>query len=124
MRRLSGVYHELGRYDDAMELSEKSLKHSIDTFGENHPNTAMAITDVAHSHKSKRNYSEAVELYRKAIQLLEAASDGDPELIAICKSNLANTYGQLGRFNDAINLHKEAYEYIELNQGRDHPGCP
>ena len=122
MRRLAAVYQELGHHDDAMELSEKSLKYSIDTFGESHTQYGpwSSPTSPIRS-KSKGNYSEAVKLYQKAIQLMEAASDGDPEMIAVCKANLANTYGQLGRFNDAIDLHKEAYEYSELDKGRNHP---
>jgi len=78
----------MGRYDDAMDKYDQSLK-----LDQEFDQTYLLRGDV---YLARTEYERAVEMYDKA---LEFAEGGD---LAQAHSALGYTYAQMGRYDDAI----------------------
>ena len=103
------VYKAFGRAEEALPLFEKAknvyekeLKPDDKRFGGLFNNMALALVDL-------ERYSEAYELYEKAISVMQESADGDLE-VAITYLNIASAKkAELG----AVECEAEVREYIE-----------
>jgi serine/threonine-protein kinase len=66
---LSGVYKNLGQYDDALPHSEKALALRKAMLGERHPDVAASLDDLAELTCFLGDYHTSDSLYREALAL-------------------------------------------------------
>lgn len=76
---LATVYQDLGRYQEALPLFEKTLAVYKAALGEGHPNVASAYTGLAGLKQQMGNYSQCIPMYEKALEIYGALAGGAPD---------------------------------------------
>lgn len=88
---------------------------------ENHPELATAINALANVRIYAADYASALELYRRALVIIETSPDR-PGLDAFSiRTGIANALGRLGRFAEAREILEET---IRLQEESGHPHLP
>jgi tetratricopeptide (TPR) repeat protein len=81
-----------------------------------------ACNDLACQLRGKREYEEAARLFRRALDIFRVKLNPRGELLGICRANLAMTFDQLGRDDEARALLEEALASWEDDPNK--PGKP
>ncbi|KAJ7793456.1 hypothetical protein B0H14DRAFT_2926594 [Mycena olivaceomarginata] len=108
------IYYYSGRPKEAAGLQTFAVESWRAKFGEDHPETLIAMANLA------RTYSELGKL--KKAQELEVKSIGEnhPDTLKIM-GNLARTYHGLHRWDEAEKLEVQILEKQRESLGEDHP---
>ncbi len=110
-----GDYSSAGRRYEAIQAHVRSAK------GEDAPETATALNDLAGNYESQGRYQEAEPLYKRAIGIDEhGLPAGHPDL-ARDYNNLALLYWKQGRYQEAEPLYKRAMGIEEKALRAGHP---
>jgi tetratricopeptide (TPR) repeat protein len=67
-------------------------------------------------------YNEAVELYKKALDIRERVLGKDHQDTATTYNNIASVYDNQGKYEQALELCKKALDIRERGLGKNHPG--
>jgi len=114
LNNLSLEYQSLGDEESCIEYLMQSIKIRENT---NSTYLGTSYANLANTYKRQKRLEEAVEWYEKALILLEG--DAYIRNRKVCLRNLGDTYAQLGKYNKARKLLKEAYNLALL--GRQDP---
>ena len=76
-----------GKHEEALSLAREALAITLDKDGRDFLAAARALTRVADIYFEVHNYAEAEPLYRRALEIDEAAG-ADPAEIAVARENL------------------------------------
>lgn len=110
-----------GRYAPAMVSAKEALRVAENTFGPDHPDVAVSLSNLAELYRSQGRYAETEPLYRRALAIREKALGlGHPE-VGASLNNLALLYVSLGRYAEAETLYRRSLEIKENAFGPDHP---
>jgi tetratricopeptide (TPR) repeat protein len=101
-------------FDKAKSIREKHL-------GENHPDIANSLNNLASLYKATGRYQQAEPLYKRALAITEAKLGKDHPSTAISLGNLAELYRDIGQYAEAEPLLKQALAIKEVQLGKDHP---
>ena len=63
--------------------------------GEQHPETANSLQNLAYLEQRLGHFRQALSYYERAMRIYEASKDVEPSHRAICLSNLASVYTEL-----------------------------
>ena len=63
--------YEKGEYARATKVAKKALKVAEETLGENHPDVATTLNNLAELYKTQGDYEAALPLYRRSLQIRE-----------------------------------------------------
>jgi esterase/lipase superfamily enzyme len=85
-RRLEDL-RKAGKFEKALPIAREALTVTIAREGRDALATARALTVVAELYFELKNYAEAEPLFRRALQIRQAAN-ADPSEIAIARANL------------------------------------
>ncbi len=113
---LARVYIELGKYQDALELSRGVVERHADD-----PEVlAAGLTIEAEAQRGLGEYAEALRTGQRALQ---AAERVDPKAAATADTlnTLALIYMGLRDYDEAGRLHRRALEIREQTLGSNHP---
>jgi tetratricopeptide (TPR) repeat protein len=89
--------------------------------GDNHPDVATSLNNLAYLYKSQGRYPEAEPLYLEALDLRkQLLGDNHPD-VATSLNNLGQLYYSQGRYPEAEPLLLEALDLIKRLLGDDHP---
>ncbi len=104
---LSNIYMEQGNYDEALELSYKSLDILI--HNNNHIGESRALNDIGHIHKRKGNLQEALKNF---LQALEIRKKNDIKYFLLGSLlDVAAVYKELGDYSSCEKYLLEAEHY-------------
>ncbi|NCT46099.1 MAG: tetratricopeptide repeat protein, partial [Microcystis aeruginosa G11-09] len=110
-----------GRYSEAEPLYNRSLAIRKQQLGDNHPDTATSLNNLAGLYYSQGRYSEAEPLYKQALAIRkQQLGDNHPDT-AKSFGNLAGLYYSQGRYSEAEPLYKQALAIIKQQLGDNHP---
>lgn len=113
--------HHQGQFSDAYEVAVAQLNIAEQTFGEDHPEVATALSNMALALKDMGRYEEAEPLLVRAVDI-ESRAGSDPINLAIFLNNLAELYRVQGKYKEVEPLLKRSLE-IKINiLGPAHPG--
>lgn len=92
-------------------------------YGENDERAGMALCSLAHVKCAKGNIDEAIDLYRKAIQILKNSQNMnlDDEIMEKMKIDLAELLHSVGRGKEGRELLEECLLITEKCKGKEHP---
>ncbi|KAJ7120176.1 hypothetical protein C8R44DRAFT_921195 [Mycena epipterygia] len=118
--------HEYGkiyleRWQEAQELEVAVLERRRNIFGDNHPETLIAMSNLAVTYRVLHKLQEAEELEILVLQKRRnVLGDNHPETL-LSMGNLAVTYQTLGRLKEAEELEVEVLEKRRNLLGENHP---
>jgi tetratricopeptide (TPR) repeat protein len=122
---LGRFYGGQGFYDLAEPWHEQCREVTRRRLGDNHPDVATSLNNLAALYNSQGRYKEAEPLYLEALDLLKRLlGDNHPYVatyVAQSLNNLAVLYNAQGRYKEAEPLHLEALDLCKRLLGDNHP---
>jgi tetratricopeptide (TPR) repeat protein len=100
--------HGLGRYSEATDRAKEALKVAEDTFGQDHPNVAISLNNLAYLYDCQGEYAQSGPLYKRALAILEKALGPDHFRVGLVLSNMAERCGKMGKRDEAERLKARA----------------
>jgi tetratricopeptide (TPR) repeat protein len=110
-----------GQYRLAEPLFKQSMEIRRTAQGEDHPDFATSLNNLAGPYVSMGRYEEAEPLYKQATEIRRTALGEDHPDFATSLNNLASLYYRTGRLEEAEPLYKQATEIRRTALGEDHP---
>jgi tetratricopeptide (TPR) repeat protein len=104
--RLGQIYWRAGRANDAIKALERVREQVTALLGASHPNTLNIAMNLAIAYGKAGRRDEEIQLLEQLCSPL--GSNADPETAQIAAKVLGETYLDLGRTADAINLFERA----------------
>ena len=118
---LSRFYSGQGLYAIAEPWDKQCVSVVQSRLGEEHPDVASSLNNLAGLYKNQGRYAEAEPLYQQALALtIRLLGEAHPS-VATSLNNLALLYKNQGRYAEAEPLYKKALEIAELSLGVAHP---
>lgn len=102
-----------GSYYDLLLSCRIVLENTINEYGENHIDTAVAYNNLALSLNEAGCFYEALECCKKAISIYENIPEKDNLNIAISYDNLGLIYDSMGKYKEAIDARLKAMELFD-----------
>jgi tetratricopeptide (TPR) repeat protein len=110
-----------GRYADALPVQEKICALRQKVLGEDHPETATAINNVAANLLHQGRYKEAEEGYQKALAIRRKVLGEEHPRTAISYNNLATSFAYQGWYKESEELYRKALAIRRKVLGDEHP---
>ena len=99
----------------------RSLATTVRLFGEDHPETLRARTNLAYAHKAAGDLSRAIELYERTLEDRVRVLGVDHPDTLRSRNNLAAAYHSVGDVERAVELYERTLEDRVRVLGVDHP---
>lgn len=115
------AWYSAGKYSEAEPLLQRSLAIREKALGEEHPDVATSLNNLAVLYKVQDKYIEAEPLYQRSLAILEKALGEDRPDFAVSLNNLALLYDDQGKYAEAEPLFQRSLAILEKNLGKDHP---
>jgi len=110
----------LGDARTAAELEEEARALYTKHRGPDHPDTLMAMNNLANSYDALGRASDALKLREETLALRKARLGADHPDTLGSMNNLALSYKTLGRLGDALKLYEETLALRKAKLGPDH----
>lgn len=110
-----------GRQDEALPLFMEAANNVARAYGEAHPGQARALVGAAHVHQTRGDIDEALRLHRRAFELLQADPGYEPQQRARVCLLVADDYGRLANFDEALAWMDRAEALFVEVLGPEHP---
>ncbi|MBW4446067.1 MAG: tetratricopeptide repeat protein [Spirirestis rafaelensis WJT71-NPBG6] len=114
-------YKGQGLYDKAEPWLKQCLEVTKKRLGEEHPDVATSLNNLALVYRHQGHYSKAELLYRKALELMRHLLGEEHPDVAASLNNLALLYKSQGRYTEAQPLYQQALELMRRLLGEEDP---
>lgn len=106
-------------------LAEEHFRESFEIrkaeFGDQHPDVATSLNNMANCYYAQGNYEEASKFHSQVLEIRKAAfGDRHPD-VAMSLNNMGNCYHAQGNYSEALKLHSQALEIRKAVFGDRHP---
>ncbi|MBW4508266.1 MAG: tetratricopeptide repeat protein [Scytonematopsis contorta HA4267-MV1] len=118
---LNRFYNAQGLYELALPWSEQFVSVVKSRLGENHPDYAQSLNNLANLYYDQGKYDEAEPLYREALSLRKRILGENHPDYAQSLNNLANLYYDQGKYDEAEPLYRETLSLRKRILGENHP---
>ncbi|WP_044499704.1 tetratricopeptide repeat protein [Nostoc sp. PCC 7107] len=118
---LSRFYQGQGLYTQAEPWRAKCLSTVQNLLGDNHPDVATSLNNLAFLYQSQGKYDQAESLYLQALELYKRLLGDNHSSVALSLNNLAALYESQGKYHQAEPLHLQALELYKRLLGDNHP---
>ncbi|MEH2020559.1 tetratricopeptide repeat protein, partial [Nostoc sp.] len=108
-------------YEQVLPWYEKSLSAARERFGDEYPNVATSLNNLALLYYSQGRYSDAEPLYIQALSMKKRLLGDEHPSVATSLNNLAELYESQGRYSDAEPLYIQALSMKKRLLGDEHP---
>ncbi|KAJ7820288.1 hypothetical protein B0H13DRAFT_2451872 [Mycena leptocephala] len=115
------IYHHAGRSEEAKELDLAVLEKRKQVLGDDHPDTLLAMGNLASTYCDLGNFHKAQELEVVVLEKRKQVHGDDHPDTLQAMGNLASTYRDLGKFHKAQELQVVVWERCKQVLGDDHP---
>jgi tetratricopeptide (TPR) repeat protein len=115
------VLWEEGRWKEGEELEVKVLEARRRVLGEEHPDTIIAMANLASTYWKQGRSKEAEELDIKVLEVRRRVLGEEHPDTIIAMANLASTYWNQGRSKEAEELNVKVLEASRRVLGEEHP---
>jgi tetratricopeptide (TPR) repeat protein len=110
-----------GRYGEAEPLYQQALAIMRERLGEQHPDTAASLNNLARLYQAQGRYDEAEPLYQQALAIMRERLGEQHPHTAASLNNLAMLYQAQGRYDEAEPLYQQALAIMRERLGEQHP---
>ncbi|MEL7406366.1 MAG: tetratricopeptide repeat protein, partial [Cyanobacteria bacterium J06558_2] len=118
---LGRFYEGQGLYNQALVWYEQCLKVCRERLGEQHPDVATSLNNLAYLYYSQGRHEDAKTLYFQALELNKQLLGEQHPSVANSLNNLAGLYQEQGRYEEAEPLFLQALELNKQLLGEQHP---
>jgi tetratricopeptide (TPR) repeat protein len=81
------VYNNQGKYQEAEQLSLRSLAIREKALGRDHPDVAQSLNNLASLYSNQGKFKEAEPLYKRALAIVDKTLGAEhPEIVMILKN--------------------------------------
>jgi tetratricopeptide (TPR) repeat protein len=115
------LYWAIGDYAKAEPLYQEALRIRKKVFGNEHPNTALSLSNLGSLYYSMREYSKAQPIYQEALLIRRKVLGREHPETALSLNNLALLYQDMGEYAKAESLDQEALRIWQKVLGAEHP---
>jgi tetratricopeptide (TPR) repeat protein len=119
-RQIDELYRE-GKFREAIPLAEKVVFLTKRAKGEEHPDTATSLNDLAELYEAVGDYTKAEPLYQKALAIRQKVLGPHSLLTGASLNNLAGLYKDTGDYPKAEPLYRKALAICRKVLGSWHP---
>jgi CHAT domain-containing protein/Flp pilus assembly protein TadD len=113
--------YQQGKYNEAIPIAEQVLEIRERLLGENHPDVATSLNNLAGLYGDQGRYDEAEPLYERSLAIYEEALGENHPHVATALNNLAGLYDSQGRYDEAEPLYERSLAIREKALGENHP---
>ncbi|MEH2407795.1 MAG: tetratricopeptide repeat-containing protein [Nostoc sp.] len=114
---LSRFYEGQRAYEQALPWNEQSLSAAKKRFGDEHPDVATSLNNLALLYRSQGRYSEAEPLYIQALSMIKRLLGDEHPDVAASLNNLAALYRSQGRYSEAEPLYHPSFVHDKTPAG-------
>jgi tetratricopeptide (TPR) repeat protein len=118
---LANFYEEQGLYEQADPWYEECLRVTRERLGDEHPDVATSLNNLAVIYTKQGRYSEAESFHQQALALWKRLLGDEHPDVATSLNNLALLYDKQGRYGEAESLHQQALALWKRLLGDEHP---
>ena len=111
---------EQGNYQEAIRLGTEAMIIYKKLYGEEHPDYAMSLNNMANYYCYLGNYTEAVRLVTQVMEIYKRIRGEEHHDYAQSLNDLAHYYYDLGNYQEAIRLGTEAMEIRKKVFGKNY----
>jgi len=121
LMKIGNLYDFNGCYREAEPLFKQALEVRRKIYGENHPDVATSLNNLAEVYSKEGKYNEAEPLHKQALEIFRKIYGEYHPYVAHLLNNLAEVYSKEGKYNEAEPLLKHALEIFRKIYGENHP---
>ncbi|HYM36250.1 MAG TPA: serine/threonine-protein kinase, partial [Steroidobacteraceae bacterium] len=114
------IFDEKGQYNDAISSYREALSLYRRALGDDHPNVALTLSDLAIALKDTGQFAEAERTYLEALNSHRKTLGPNSPMVANTLNNLAVMYLDIGRYEDALKSAQNATEIWRVTLGGEH----
>jgi tetratricopeptide (TPR) repeat protein len=115
------LYESQGQYNDAEPLYLQSLDIRKRQLGNDHPDVALSLNNLAQLYFSQGRYNDAELLYLQSLDIRKRQLGNDHPDVAQSLNNLAQLYFSQENYLEAENLAQQALVIYQQKLGSEHP---
>ena len=115
------VLKEQGKYSEAISLAQEALRIRQEVLGEEHPDVANSLNNLALLYQLMGRYQQAEPLYNQALEMDRRLLGEEHPDVAETLNNLALLYYFMGRYSEAEPLLNQGLEMRRRLLGKEHP---
>jgi serine/threonine protein kinase/Flp pilus assembly protein TadD len=120
MHSLAIAYDRAGRFREALQLGEETLRLQQAKLGPDHPDTLQSRCVLPGFYRHAGLIREALQVSEESLPLLKAKLGVDHPDTLGSMMNLANCYDDAGRKEEALRLREETLELQKAKLGPNH----
>jgi len=113
-------YNGQGLYKEAIPYCEQCLKVAEQRLGENHPDVATSLNNLAELYRTQGKYAEAEPLFTRSLAIWESQLGENHPHVALSLNNLAGLYRSQGKYAEAESLFTRSLSIRESQLGENH----
>jgi serine/threonine protein kinase/tetratricopeptide (TPR) repeat protein len=114
------VYDNLGLYDKALPLLQEALKMRRSVYGNEHPDVAVSLSNVANVLNERGDYAGSEVLYREVLAMRRKLLGNEHPDVASSLNTLAVVLDEKGDYAGAEALYREALAMRRRLLGNEH----
>ena len=118
---LGRFYQGQGAYEQALPWYQQCLSKVRERLGEEHPDVATSLNNLAELYHDQERYQKAEPLYLQALDLRQRLLGEEHPDVADSLNNLALLYESQGRYQKAEPLYLQALDLSKQLLGEEHP---
>ena len=118
---LGRFYAGQGAYEQAVPWREQCLVVTRERLGEEHPDVALSLNNLAFLYQSQGRYAEAEAHFQQALELYKRLRAEEHPDMALSLNGLAFVYKSQGRYGEAEPIYQQALELYKRLLGQEHP---
>ena len=80
----------MGKYNDALQYYERSLKLAEQAYGSDHPSVAETLMGMGNVYDAMGKYNDALQYYERSLKLKEQAYGSDHPSVAHTLNNMGD----------------------------------
>jgi tetratricopeptide (TPR) repeat protein/CHAT domain-containing protein len=113
--------YERGQYERAIPIAARVCDLTRQAYGQDHPDYAGSLNNLAEVYRVMGNYTAAEPLFRQALDITQQALGKNHPEVAPILGNLAETYRAMGNYAAAEPLYRQAVKIERKAFGADSP---
>ncbi len=118
----AGLYlDKTGEYEAVETFYKRTLLALKNSFGEEHPDIATSLNNLAALYYNQGRYEEAEPLCKDALEISKKLLGEEHPSVATSLNNLAELFRSQGRYEEAEPLYKDTLKMQKKILGEEHP---